>query len=140
MTLPIGYSIFIPDEIDESDEFKRTNFITGPSQTIYGEQLWYSPDVSDRIIGLEFTISQNQELVRDNNQFFELEENKELLRQATENYIQKSNLIIQGGESEEQRLKILEYEEQLKKLRNKIKQDEEKQKELLDKQKELIQQ
>ena len=140
LTLPIGYSIFIPDEIDESDEFKRTNFITGPSQTIYGEQLWYSPDVSDRIIGLEFTISQNQELVRDNNQFFELEENKELLRQATENYIQKSNLIIQGGESEEQRLKILEYEEQLKKLRNKIKQDEEKQKELLDKQKELIQQ
>ena len=120
MTLPIGYSIFIPEEIDQQDQFKRSNFITGSTETIYGEKLWYSPDVSDRIIELGFTLSQNQEMIRDNYQNyqsyqnFELEENKELLAQATENYIQKSNEMIKGGESEEQRLKILEYEEQLK--------------------------
>ena len=143
LTLPIGYSIFIPEEIDENDQFKRTNFITGPTETIYGEKLWYSPDVSDRIIELGFTISQNQDLIRDdfqNLEKFEFEENKELLKQATENYIQKSNIIIQGGESEEQRLKLLEYEEEVQKLREKIKQDKEMQKELLNKQKELVQQ
>ena len=138
LTLPIGYSIFIPENIDESDQFKRTNFITGPTETIYGENLWYSPDVSDRIIELGFTISQNQELKMDNFQNVELEKNKELLKQATENYIEKSNQIIKGGESEEQRLKLLEYEEIVKKLKNKIKQDEEKRKELFSKQKELV--
>ena len=27
LTLPIGYSIFIPENIDESDQFKRTNLV-----------------------------------------------------------------------------------------------------------------
>ena len=140
LTLPIGYSIFIPEDFDESDQFKRTNFITGPTETIYGEKLWYSPDVSDRIIELGFTLSQNQELIVDNYRSIELEKNKELLKQAQEDYINKSNLIIKGGESEEQKLKILEYEEKIKALKNQIKLDEEKQKQLLDRQKELVQQ
>ena len=140
LTLPIGYSIFIPEDFDESDQFKRTNFITGPTETIYGEKLWYSPDVSDRIIELGFTLSQNQELIADNYRSIELEKNKELLKQAQEDYINKSNLIIKGGESEEQKLKILEYEEKIKALKNQIKLDEEKQKQLLDRQKELVQQ
>ena len=140
LTLPIGYSIFIPEEIDQQDQFKRANFITGSTETIYGEKLWYSPDVSDRIIELGFTLSQNQEMIRENYQNFEFEENKELLMQAQETYIQKSNEMIKGGENEEQRLKILEYEEQIKMLKNKVKQDEEKKKELLNKQKELIKQ
>ena len=139
LTLPIGYSIFIPEDIDETDQFKRTNFITGPTETIYGENLWYSPDVSDRLIELGFTISQNQEFIRENFQNFELEENKELLKQVTENYIQKSNEIIKGGENEEQKLKILELEEQIKFLTNKIKQDEAKKKEYESKQKEIVQ-
>ena len=75
LTLPIGYSIFIPEDFDESDQFKRTNFITGPTETIYGEKLWYSPDVSDRIIELGFTLSQNQELIVDNYRSIELEKN-----------------------------------------------------------------
>ena len=81
LTLPIGYSIFIPEDFDESDQFKRTNFITGPTETIYGEKLWYSPDVSDRIIELGFTLSQNQELIVDNYRIIELEKNKELLKE-----------------------------------------------------------
>ena len=71
--------------------------------------MWYSPDVSDRIIELGFTLSQNQEMIRENYQNFEFEENKELLMKAQETYIQKSNEMIKGGENEEQRLKILEY-------------------------------
>ena len=74
-----------------------------------------------------------------NFQNFELEENKELLKQVTENYIQKSNEIIKGGENEEQKLKILELEEQIKFLTNKIKQDEAKKKEYESKQKEIVQ-
>ena len=142
LTLPVGYSIFIPENIDEPDQFKRTNFITGQTETVYGEKLWYSPDVSDRIIELVFTLSKNPELVKESYQNFELEENKELLRQAKESYINQSNLIIKGGEDGEQKLKILElkYEEKIKKLEEKIREDELKQKEMLNKQKELIKQ
>ena len=140
LTLPIGYSIFIPEFFDDSDQFKRTNFITGQTETVYGEKLWYSPDVSDRIIELVFTMSKNPELIRENYQSIELEENKELLRQAKESYINQSNLMIKGGENEEQKLKILELEEKIKLLQEKTRQDEEKQKEMLNKQKELMQQ
>jgi hypothetical protein len=87
LVLPIGYSIFIPEKIDDSDQIKRTNFITGPSETIYGEKLWYSPDVSDRLIELSFIISENQDLVGDKIRENEFEEKKELLRKAKKNFI-----------------------------------------------------
>ena len=137
LTLPIGYSIFIPEKVDDSEQIKRTNFITGPSETIYGEKLWYSPNISDRFIELSFIISENQELVAaDNLRGNEIRENKELLRQARENYIKESNLIISGNENSElQRLKLLEYEAKINDLENAIKRQEEKN-EFLKKQKE----
>ena len=138
LNLPIGYSIFIPEGIDQSDQIKRTNFITGPSETIYGEKLWFSPDVSDRLIELSFIISSNQELVGDNIRENEFEKTKTLLRQAKANYIEESNLIIQGNEnSEAQKIRILELESKIKNLENAIKQEEENKK--LNKQKELSQ-
>ena len=138
LTLPIGYSIFIPEMIDNSEQKKRTHFITGPSETIYGEKLWYSPDVSDRIIELSFIISENQDMAADirGNQ---LEENRELLRQAKENYIVESNKIIQGQNNEEIQMKMLEYENIIKNLKNKITQQEEERKRELLKQKEMAQ-
>ena len=140
LTLPIGYSIFIPENIEEDDQLKKANFITGQTETVYGEKLWFSPDFTDRLIELVFTMSKNPELIRENYQNFELEENKELLRQAKENYINQSNLIIKGVENEEQRLKNLEYEKKIKILEDKVKEGEEKQREMLNKQKELNQQ
>ena len=139
LTLPIGYSIFIPDRLDDSDQIKRTNFITGPSETIYGEKIWFSPDVSDRIIELSYIISENQDLT-DNIRGNEFEQNKELLRQARQNYIEESNTLIKGNEnSEAQKLRILELESKIKNLENLVKQEEEKRKEILNKQKENIQ-
>ena len=140
LTLPIGYSIFIPESIDDTDQIKRTNFITGPSETIYGEKLWFSPDVSDRFIELSFIISENQELMGSNNiRGNEIEENKELLRKARQTFIDESNLIIKGGEtSEAQKLKLLEYEAKINNLENMIKMQEERN-ELLKKQKEVPQ-
>ena len=140
LVLPIGYSIFIPERIDDSDQIKRTNFITGPSETIYGEKLWFSPDVSDRLIELSFIISENQELVGDKLRENEFEEKKELLRQAKNNFIEESNLIIQGSENTEaQKLRILELESKIKNLEIIVKQEEEKRKEILSKQKEISQ-
>ena len=136
LTLPIGYSIFIPENIEEDDQLKKANFITGQTETVYGEKLWFSPDFTDRLIELVFTISKNPELIRENYQNFELEENKELLRQAKENYINQNNLMIKGEENEELRLKNLENEKKIKILEDRIKQEEEK----YNKQKELIQQ
>ena len=137
ITLPIGYSIFIPEGLDDSDQIKKTNFITGPSETIYGEKLWYSPDVWDRIIELSFILSENQELVGDlrPNEF---EASKELLRQAKQNYIEESNQILKNTEnSEEQKLRILELENKIKHLQNVVKIEEEKRKEMLNQQKEI---
>ena len=140
LTLPIGYSVFIPESIDDSDQIKRTNFITGPSETIYGEKLWFSPDVSDRLIELSFIISENQELVNDKIRENEFEEKKELLRQAKRNFIEESNLIIQGTENTQtQKLRILELESKIKNLENVVKQEEEKRKEILNRQKEISQ-
>ena len=107
LTLPIGYSIFIPENIEEDDQLKKANFITGQTETVYGEKLWFSPDFTDRLIELVFTMSKNPELIRENYQNFELEENRELLKQAKENYINQSNLIIKGEENEENKLKYL---------------------------------
>ena len=137
LNLPIGYSIFIPEGLDDSDQIKTTNFITGPSETIYGEKLWYSPDVWDRIIELSFILSENQELVGDfsGNEF---EASKELLRQAKQNYIEESNLILKNTEnSEAQKLRILELENKIKNLENIVKLEEEKRKEILSQQKEI---
>ena len=50
LTLPIGYSIFIPENIEEDDQLKKANFITGQTETVYGEKLWFSPDFTDRLI------------------------------------------------------------------------------------------
>ena len=79
LTLPLGYSIFIPEGFEESDQIKKTNFITGPSETIYGEKLWYSPDVSDRLIKLSFILSENQDFVGED-RFNEVEEKKTIIK------------------------------------------------------------
>ena len=138
LTLPLGYSIFIPEGIDESDQVKKTNFITGPSETIYGEKLWYSPDVSDRLINLSFIISENQEFVEDN-RVNEVEEKKELLRQAQQSFIEESNSIIKGKDNNEANLRILELESIIKNLQNDIRQGEEERKKILSRQKEQAQ-
>ena len=134
ITLPIGYSIFIPENIDNSEQAKRTHFITGPSETIYGEQLWYSPDVADRFIELSFIISENQNIAAVDIRGQQIEENKELLRQAKEMYQNQSNKIIQGQNDEETQLRMLEYEKIIKNLNLKIaQQEEEKRRELMNK-------
>ena len=93
----------------------------------------------DRIIELSFILSENQELVGDlrGNEF---EASKELLRQAKQNYIEESNLILKNTEnSEDQKLRILELENKIKTLENVVKLEEQKRKEILSKQKEIPQ-
>ena len=139
LTLPLGYSIFIPEGFEESDQIKKTNFITGPSETIYGEKLWYSPDVSDRLIKLSFILSENQDFVGED-RFNEVEEKKQLLKQAQQNFIDESNSIIKGAEnSEDKNLRILELEKIINKLQNDIKQGEKERKDILNKPKESSQ-
>ena len=98
LILPIGYSIYVPERLEDSNDFRKTHLITGPAETIYREKLWYTPQISDRIIKLNFILSKNKDPVKETFKKLEIEDAKEKLKEAQKDYIKASNLIIGNQE------------------------------------------
>ena len=140
LILPIGYSIYVPERLEDSNDFRKTHLITGPAETIYREKLWYTPQISDRIIKLNFILSKNKDPVKETFKKLEIEDAKEKLKEAQKDYIKASNLIIGNQENdEEQNIKILELENVIENLKKKIQlAEEEKEKEVEKEPKEKI--
>ena len=60
LNVPIGYSVYVPDNINMDNIYRESYFITGPGVTVYGDELWDPENLSDRIIKIIFILSTDE--------------------------------------------------------------------------------
>ena len=119
LSLPVGYSIFVPGKLSNNfrDILKNSFMITGPGETLYGDNLWSSPDIMDKYIKINYVLSQNENQVN----FINFRQNQLLETQQRLEYEDKNNLKandsqilnenINNNYNEEQQNKILHLQQ-----------------------------
>ena len=63
LSLPIGYSVFVPDRVSMENDNRSAYFISGPGMTVYGDHLWDPLELSDRMIKINFYLSKSKDPV-----------------------------------------------------------------------------
>ena len=99
LNIIIGYFIFVPQIINMDNNFRESHFITGPGETIYGEELWDPGDFEDRMIKINFIVSKDKTEIEFNVPENKVIDNTQILQRNIAT--QENKIIIQNNIDEE---------------------------------------
>jgi hypothetical protein len=111
--LPIGYSVLVPENVSDENNFQNAHLITGPGMTVYGDYLWDPLELTDRLIKINFILSKNKEPI---DKTFKEQEIKDL---SNDIEIMKKSLINEHNQA--LLSKDIENEKKVKDLEDKLK-------------------
>ena len=113
LNLPIGYSVLVPENVNDENNFQKAHLITGPGMTVYGDYLWDPLDLTDRLIKINFILSKNKEPI---DKTFKEQEIKDLNKDIEimkKSLINEHNQALLSKDIENER-KVKELEEKLR--------------------------
>ena len=113
LNLPIGYSVLVPENVNDENNFQKAHLITGPGMTVYGDYLWDPLELTDRLIKINFILSKNKEPI---DKTFKEQEIKDLNKDIEimkKSLINEHNQALLSKDIENER-KVKELEEKLR--------------------------
>ena len=113
LALPIGYSVLVPENVNDENNFQKAHLITGPGMTVYGDYLWDPLELTDRLIKINFILSKNKEPI---DKTFKEQEIKDLNKDIEfmkKSLINEHNQALLSKDIENER-KVKELEEKLR--------------------------
>jgi hypothetical protein len=63
LSLPVAYSVFVPNIANMESNMHKSYFITGPGVTVYGDHLWEPTQKIGKTIEINFILSKNKDSI-----------------------------------------------------------------------------